>query len=182
MTTEEFDFKLDELGLSRASFSQKVNLSKSTVDSWINKESFPLWLNSWLEIKKENIILKQSIESKNTTIKELSSLLAGSSIVEQLNEPTKKRITNEILICKYVYSKDIDSIEDLYKVEITKKSGSRTYCRWLYNDEEGSLSSIAGEIQKHRNPDNQSPSINGNDYFVNKDGILYKDILKGKVQ
>jgi len=60
--------------------------------------------------------------------------------------------------------------------EITTTSGNRTLCRWLFNRQEGSLSKIASEIQKIRNPSNQKPSINGNDYFVNENGVLYSSI------
>lgn len=185
MTTHEFDDLISEIGLNRTTIATKTNTVKSTVDSWIAKNSYPSWLDSWIELYKENLYLKEEINSKNVAIKELSKLLANNTVtpLSLQNEQQTKNLNideSNILYCKYEFHNSADNIDEKFKVKITKISGNRTYCKWLYTGEEGSLSKIAAEIQKLRNPDNQNPSINGNDYFVNSEGVIYSEI-KGKI-
>jgi len=182
MTSENIDSLLFSVGLSRSTLAQKSNTSKSTVDSWFSNNSFPSWIESWLNLYQDNVVLRQSITSKDIAITELSKLISSSQtfLSPSIIQLPESNNNDKLLICKYEYKSDIDSIDDVYKVEITKRSGSRTYCRWLYNGDTGSLSSIAAEIQKIRNPSNQNPSINGNDYFVNSDGDLFAEIKEGK--
>ncbi|MGE3298993.1 MAG: hypothetical protein AB7G52_03250 [Arcobacter sp.] len=182
MTTHEFDDLISEIGLSRATIATKTNTVKSTVDSWITKNTYPSWLDSWVALYKENLYLKDEVNAKNITIKELSKLLSSSSATslslqnESIAKKTNAENMSNILYCKYEFDNNAETIDDKYKVKLTKISGNRTYCKWLYTGEEGSLSKIAGEIQKLRNPQNQNPSINGNDYFVNSDGISYAEV------
>ena len=177
MNMETVEGMLQEAKLTRSSLARETHLSKGTIDSWFSKKTFPSWLESWLQLYAHNQHLLDELKSKDITIKELSKLISSESSHKTYSYENKKIETKStMLYCRYAYVEDTKSIDDVYKVEITTTSGNRTFCRWLFNGKEGSLSKIASEIQKIRNPSNQNPSINGNDYFVNENGVLYSSI------
>jgi len=48
MTREEFSKKLDDIGLKKAEFAEKLGLAYSTVNNWGSSSEFPRWVESWL--------------------------------------------------------------------------------------------------------------------------------------